>query len=314
MNEQLVAELSSQRIVAQFVPLRVNSDRPDGRKWASYFPHQAEEAVLFVIRADRKKLYAREGIPDNLPRFLRDHLKLSGTILTKPQRERASQAIDAASRLYFDGDIDGAIKAIARHANSGSYAQVAQRADRLAARLASPGRRALAKAKNGLVSGEESLGSALLLLDTQRVYGRLPELRKPLNDALLASRQDPAVAPLFEQAKLINQAREEESKGRRREALAAYRQVASNHPNTKAAELAGQAAEKLQAEGSEEPLVPNGPPSKADQRKAASYLQLAKTLKNPDKAREDAEKVLKLTPKDSPLAQEAQALLDRDKR
>lgn len=276
------------------------------------YPNESPELpVLYVVRADGKPIYAKHGVPENLPVFLREYLRKSGAILNQRDLERMSKAFDTASRYYFDDDVPRAVQVIARYADSGSYAEPARRVDRLASQFVRRGRQQLSLAQTQLASSDETFLGAVTLMEVRRIYGKLPHLKKPLYDVFQQYKDNARIASLLEQAELIDQAKEKETEAAWAEAIGLYQQVAAKYPGTPGAALAQNSSERLASRTS---AAADGgqsrKPTAEDRRKAASYLTLAKTFKDPEKVREYARKVLELLPADAGPAQEAQALLD----
>lgn len=280
----------------------------DGQEWSRRFPHEGGELpALYVVRADGELLYAKTGVPASIPFFLREQLRASGSILSTADLERTSTAVDAANRLLFDGDTAGAARSIARYAESGSYAQAAQRADRLAGQLTRRGQRSLAAAQKKLASSQDAFAGALLFAEVQRIYGKLPTMRKALFDAGQSYKDNPQVSLLLKQAELIDGAKQDAAEGKQAEAAELLQQVIKEFPETEAARLAQELRARLSAASETQSLDT----AEEARRKAASYLRLAKTLKNEQKAREYAGKVLELVPADDPLAQQARSVLEQ---
>ena len=127
--------------MAQFVPLRISGDSPEGERWVKRFPYVGKLPVVYVIRADGKQLYTHSGVPKNLTVFLGQQLKQSGRILPLAQMKRLREAVGAAQRAYFDGDQAQASEAIGRYAEIDCFAEPAVLAKQLAGHLSEEGER-----------------------------------------------------------------------------------------------------------------------------------------------------------------------------
>ena len=312
--------------MAQYVPLLIGFDGAgDWSKWARKYQAEGGNAIpqVFVIRADGEKLYGKVGHPESLPQFLQAGLTQAGRILSAQQLEKLNEALEEAKQHQTDGNIGKAVLALSPAAGTGSYAAAAVEADTLAKTFTDDG---LAKVKEASEKvAQAPLDGAVGLVEIRRVYGRLPDVVRAAGEAIREHSRDTELRNLFSAAEGIDRAQAAHADGDSKRAVIYYKQVVSKFDGTEAAKLALDRLAELDKEAAAEAAssagsssgdtADSGPPAKPeyDERKASSYLKLATAFaeNRPEKARDYAEKALKLVPPGSTMAAEAQSLLDR---
>ncbi len=302
-------------LVAQFVPLLIDTASDDYREWSQKYRGEGDTIPkVFVIRADGEQLYGESASPSGteLRAFLERHLALAGRPLSEAELARVAETMEKVLARHEAGDIAEAVALLKPLLGSGSYARDCVAADELGEELVAKATDKMEAADKQLEEGE-SLAGTLALVQVQRFYGRLPALTQTIGQRLRTLRGDNELRSVLEQARALDRAAEQVDRGNTSRAVAQYRRVVANYPDTDAAALAEDelAALAETADTATTASKPSGPPTEAALKKAASYLRLARSFaeKRPEKAREYAEQVIDLAP-DTELAGEAAALLD----
>jgi hypothetical protein len=244
--ERLNTDRSIGPLVAQFVPLKIETDGDKWGSWANKYSHEGQGIpIIFVIRADGHKMYGKSGgLGEQLPQFLAAQLVSAGKILSPAQLTQVQDAVDDAKKAHAAGDsltavkrLD-ALKKLGPTGKLGSYAAPALDADKLVAQLVEEGKAALAAAKEQL-AGNEQLAGALGILSANRIYGSLAELKKDLGTAERDLRKDGALRELVAQAEAVDKALAlVSSKSGKAAAVEALTRVVTRYPDTQAATLA----------------------------------------------------------------------------
>lgn len=319
--------------MAQFVPLSIETTQPSqdlGRLMQMKRPAQSIPFV-WIIRADGEVLYGDTGVPDPTAQFLKAALQKSGASLSAKQVGQLQESLEAAKKLHESGDLAGAVGQLDQFAGLVSYAEAATAANTFMQQLIEEGKQKLTEAQGNLQSPETAFQGALALLEIRRAFEKVPDLASEANTALREARKNAAQRTAIEQAQDVDRARATESLNAKR-AATLYSSVIAKYPDTPAAAIAKERLEALASAGADvaastastksgtssptedKPAAEesgNDSPTEQDLKKASSYLRLAATFAKtrPEKAREYAEKALKLVPEDSKLAADAKAIL-----
>jgi hypothetical protein len=268
--ERLNTDRSLAPLVAQFVPLKIETDGPQWGAWARKYTSEGNGIpIIYVIRADGEKLYGKSGaLGDQLPLFLRAQLVSAGRILSPAELSHVQSAVAEAKEALTAGDsftavkrLD-ALKKIGPAGKLGSYAAAALEADRLVAQLTEEGKAALAAAKEKL-AGDDKLEGALAILSANRIYGALPELKKELGTAERELKKDASLKETVAQAEAIDKALALVStKNGKKAASEALAKIAARYPNSPAASLAQQKIEEISGDAPTKSAAdrPGGPP------------------------------------------------------
>lgn len=245
--------------MAQFVPLKIDTDGQNWQAWAAKYRHEGNGIpILYVVRADGELAYAKSGSKqgDELPRFLLEHLATAGVIFSDAQLATLKSAVDDANELLEAGDEAAAVKRMdgLRKLGSlgklGSHATVARQADTLYLKLVEQGTAALKSAQEQL-DGDEPFDGILGVLAANRIYGRLPELRKEMGAAQRDLGKNPAFREPLKQAELLDKALAQlDKKQGAKQAAPALEAIVTRFPGTPAAKIA---TEKLAALGVDSP-------------------------------------------------------------
>lgn len=243
---------AARALAARFVLLKVRTDDPKSwREWTSKYKSQGSGLPLvFVVRADGKQIYGKAGAPKALPQFLAAALKLSGKIPTRGQLIRLRKSAETAKESIDGGDIAKAAVILSRSNAEGSFAAPAVKLQKLAAGLTEKGKKALAEAQKKIKSEKTAFEGLLELVQIERHYGRLADLRKSIRLALRDARKDAGLRSLLLQANAVDRAREYEDEKNVKRALIAWKQVVEKHPDTPAAKLASERIKALEESGS----------------------------------------------------------------
>jgi len=235
--------------VAQFVPLKVETDGPNWGQWASKYRHEGNAIpILYVIRADGEKLYAKSGGKpgDELPRFLLDHLRQAGTIFNDQQLAQIKSAVADTNTALEAGDAFTAVRRmeslrkLGTLGKLGSYATAAQEADALYVKLVEEGKTGLADAQQQL-AGQDKFAGVLAVIAANRIYGSLAELKKELATAERDLSKNPELKPLVAPAESLDRAlslASQKSPVTRKSGVTSLLAIVSKSPGSPAAEIA----------------------------------------------------------------------------
>ena len=244
--ERLNTDRSLAPLVAQFVPLKMETDGDKWGAWAGKYSHEGNGIpIIYVVRADGTKLYGKSGgLGDQLPQFLALQLSSAGKILSSAQLAQVQSAVDDAKQALEAGDKFTAIKRLdslkklGTTGQLGSFAAPALAADELVAQLTEEGKSALSAAKEQL-AGEDKFAGIMAVLTANRIYGSLPALKKELGAAERELSKDAALRELLPQAQAIDKALSQIStKGGKQAAAEALARVVARFPDTPAAAAA----------------------------------------------------------------------------
>jgi hypothetical protein len=254
--DRLNTDRSIAPLVAQFVPLKIETNGDQWGAFASKYSHEGNGIpIIYVVRADGEKMYGKSGsLGDQLPQFLGAQLASAGRILTPAQlsqvqtaADEAQKALDAQDPLTAIKRLDS-LKKIAPPGKLGSYAAAAIAADQLAEKLVADGKAALTTAQEQL-AGSDQFAGALGMLSANRIYGTLPELKKELGNAERDLRKDGSLKEIVAQAEAVDKALALVStKSGKKAAAEALAKVAARFPDTKAAEAAQARIAELEGE------------------------------------------------------------------
>ncbi len=219
-------------------------------QWARQYPHEGQGIpVLYVIRADGEKLYARSGALSGaaLPQMLLATLNQSGRIFSDAEAERLKAAVEQAKAAMQGEDPIAAARALGQLKPLGtpgelkSYSAPAQEADKLAEELASSASARIEEAKAGLQDPERAFESVLLLVEARDAYEVFPALHAEINQVLRSAERDEALSPLISQATSLERARRYAAAGTagaRKTAVTAYERIVQRYAGTKVEALA----------------------------------------------------------------------------
>lgn len=312
-NEQL------QPLASQYVILKMDTAGAEFPGWAARFEcKEGGVPKVYVIRADGKQLLGETGAPQDMDGFLKRYLQDAGTILDARELAEVEKAAKNAQKAMRRKAWADAIEIVAKEPGKGSYAAAAQTVANLAGELAERAKAALADAEKKLESKDKPFDGALALVEAQRQFGELAAAKELLDAAVTQCNEDPKMADLLAQAELFEKGRHLEGQRKWREALEAFQELAEKHPDSPGTTQAAKHVTDLEKRVSVASGAKTGPSKKstaepevaADEKRASSYLKMAKQFekKDPAKARDYCEKAVKAAP-DSATAKEAADLL-----
>lgn len=336
LKERLNTDVSLRPILAQFVPLQLDTDKPEFQTWARQFPPKGNGIpMIFIVRADGEVLHNESGAPAGpaLPQLLSEMRKKAGSAITEKQAEQLAAAAEAASKALAAGDTAAAVSAIGKNAGLVSYAEAAVALNKVVEQLTETAKATIAKADEQLSNEGQDLDGALALLEVERVFKSLPDVVKQARE--VKTKHSKQKRSLFTQAGFFDKARDYEAQKQADKAVRQYKTTLDKYPNSKIAQYAQARIDELGAKGADlaatskpagakpqasevgkppaiDPAVkPAGGASSAEGAKTAlSFLKLARTFatSRPDKAKEYAQKAISAAP-NSAEAREARDLL-----
>ena len=229
------------------MPLKIDTEGESWAAWGSKYPHEGKGIpILYVVRANGQMAYGKSGSKegDELPQFLAAHLTTAGVIFTEPQLGQIKSAVDDSNKALAAGDSWTVVKRleslkkIGPPGKLGSYAAVALEADALYAKLVEEGMAALKTAQEQL-AGDDKFAGVLGIVSANRIYGKLPELRKELVSAERDLSKKAELKEELKQAEALDRAiallGQNSTKKQAKPALEA---VITRYPDTPAAERA----------------------------------------------------------------------------
>ena len=101
--------------MAQYVPLKVETEGEDWQTWSKKYRATGNEIPLvFVIRADGEQLYGQSGAitGEALPEFMKRYLKEAGRVFPLPSARKLQTMVKTAKEHYEQGDVVAAVRTI----------------------------------------------------------------------------------------------------------------------------------------------------------------------------------------------------------
>lgn len=343
--EQNLSSAAYQALASQYVLLKVDtSDSATWSEWTQKYPSPGRSIPqLYVVRADGKSITSQMGAPGNLKAWLVQHLSQAGKLVSQKELDKVAKAVAEAKELASSGKLGKAIDRIERFFNTGCFAEPCAAADQLANEWSTKAKETLSEASKKLDDNGNALEGALAMVETMRIYGRLPDVKKEGNKMLGKYRRDPNHKEVILQAEAFDKVRELEEKIPAR-AIGAYEKLITDYPDTALATLASERAVALRKatgveannnnntanQATEKKLDPVKKTEKAtkapktskpksatggasaSEKRAAFFLTNAQSAakNDPAKAKQYAEKAIQLAP-DSEVATKARELLEK---
>jgi hypothetical protein len=257
LKKRLRTEASLRPILAQYVPLELNTAEPEFSAWSRKFPSEGNGIPkVYVVRADGEVLYGKSGTPDELPKFLVAYRKQAGAILTAKQMKDLTAGLEKAKKAQADGDMATAMKEIGKFAAVNSYAAVVMEGKELATKMLEEAKEELKKAEEQLATSDEALTGAVALLRVIRVYQPFKDVVKSAGQTRAKFQKEKRdVLTLAEQ--LDAAAKLEDTKAFDR-ATKAYQGIIQRNPDSPAAKLAQERLEAVEAAKNGEPPKKSG--------------------------------------------------------
>ena len=174
-------------LVAQFVPLKINTSSPDWRTISRKYPTAGNTIpVVYVIRADGKKIFAeRSSLPgDKLPFVLRGSLQNAGGILSDVQAQSVIKAVAVARQALGSADVHSAVQAmrpltkLGTLGNLQSYAKPIQDANAVVGDILKQAGVDLKEIEANLQSTETVVRGTAGLFAAMRTYSIFPTLKR----------------------------------------------------------------------------------------------------------------------------------------
>jgi hypothetical protein len=183
----LATDRSLTGLVAQFVPLKINTSSPDWRTISRKYPTPGNTIpVVYVIRADGKKIFAeRSSLPgDKLPFVLRGSLQNAGGILSDVQAQSVIKAVAVARQALGSADVHSAVQAmrpltkLGTLGNLQSYAKPIQDANSVVADILKQAGVDLKEIESNLQTTETAVRGTAGLFSAMRTYSIFPTLKR----------------------------------------------------------------------------------------------------------------------------------------
>ena len=219
MMKTLVSNRSIAPYAAQFVPVKLDVNSAEYRKWvreANLTSEGKGVPVVHVVRADGESLYGQSGgiSDDNLKTLLVTTLQTSGKVLSFKEVEALDKAAEQFESLQKAGDIEGAVKAVNKVGRIGvpgqisSYAESAGKVNELVETTATEITAKLEELRGVIESGEtaEKLDAILTALKFGSDFGKLKILKPELAKFKKELGKNKELSKLIKDAKVINYA------------------------------------------------------------------------------------------------------------
>ena len=174
-------------LVAQFVPLKINTSSPDWRTISKKYPTPGNTIpVVYVIRADGKQIFAKRSSlsGDELPFVLRGSLQSAGGILSDVQANSVIKAVAVATQALGSADVYAAVQAVKPLTKLGtlgnlqSYAKPIQDANAVVADILKQAGVDLKEIESNLQSPEAAVRGTADLFAAMRTYSIFPTLKR----------------------------------------------------------------------------------------------------------------------------------------
>ena len=174
-------------LVAQFVPLKINTSSPDWRTINKKYPTPGNTIpVVYIIRADGKKIFAERSAlqGDRLPFVLRGSLQNAGGILSDVQAQSVIKAVAVANQSLANSDAYSAVQAIRPLTKLGtlgslqSYAKPIQDANAVVGDILKQASLDLKAIEANLLSTETAVLGTTGLFGAMRTYSIFPTVKR----------------------------------------------------------------------------------------------------------------------------------------
>ena len=248
---------SIQPLVAQFVPLKVETQGEQWSSWSRKYPPAGRAIpLIYIIRADGEQVFGSSGgiAGPALPALLMQQLARAGTIYSPRQltqledlTQKAQQALDkqdpsAALRIL------GSARRLGSPGSLGSFARVSRQADALFNKLVEQGHSNFTLAQEKIAGQETKFEGVLLLFQTEREFGAQPDLKAKLTKAVREVKRDESMKTVVKQVDVFNQAKVFAQSSRTKVRAVSWLQAIIAHfPDSQAAKYARDELDRMQA-------------------------------------------------------------------
>lgn len=211
----MISRLNNDRkiksLVAQFVPLKVETIGDDWQVWATKYEVQGDGIpYIYVIRADGEQLYGKSGAihGEELPKFMKEHLKTAGRVFPVANAKKLQTLVDKAKESYEQGDMVATVKTlkplmkVGKLGELGSHAKPALEADEFVTTLLEECRKDMKEASERLSEDSEDVEAAVKLAFISRVY--MPLIKSEIVGVMQKHRRDSETKELIKEAEAID--------------------------------------------------------------------------------------------------------------
>ena len=236
--KRLSTDQSLAAFAGQFVPLKLTTDgNPEWSKWARRYRHEGGSIpIIYVIRADGEKLYARSGSlqGNELPQMLATVLQQAGRTFSNAETALLTASVEEAKSAVNQEDYTTAAKSLGRLAELGSlgklssFSSLALEADKLVQQTQAQGRNSLSQAQKKLENPKTAFDGVLSLLEAETAYSAFGDLKKEIGAALREVQRNKALKEPIQQAESVLRARRyaaSSNASTRKQAIRVYEQV-----------------------------------------------------------------------------------------
>lgn len=251
MLKRLETDKSLSAFAGQFVPLKVTTDgNPEWSKWARKYPHEGNGIpILYIIRADGKKLYARSGsLPgDALPKMLFTALRQTGRSFSSTETRIWQRSVESAEKAMQKKDLALAAKSLAPLKKFGSldkvqsFSRFVVSAKKMATEIEKQADASLQKAIDSFATSKPTLDAIYTLVRSESSYASFPKVKAKATQAIGKVKRNQVWRETLEQAKALYRARsylESPSKTIRKRAATALEGIIRKYPGTEVCSMA----------------------------------------------------------------------------
>ncbi len=239
MAKQLETDESVAPVAAKYVILKIDTGSRLWREWRDKYDIDGDGVPQVVIlRADGKQIYGKTGAPSDLKVFLEQNLADAGVVLSGTELADREKLLREAQKHLKKKDYAKATELGLECLQDDCHAAVVGEARKLLDNLDDRAVVGLKEAERKLGSRDRTLDGALALLDLEAAFGAHPSAKGRIQDALAKHSEGEEQVQLFTQARQVKEAQRLEAAKQRTEAMAAWKQILEEHPDTPAAALA----------------------------------------------------------------------------
>jgi hypothetical protein len=248
LKYRLENERELRELLRRYTSIHLDIHSADFRTWSrTYRPRRSAVPMIFIVSSKGEVIYNDSGAPSGrqLPDLLKRGLRRNDSRVQEDRPEPSGEqwrAVANAAELVDQAKYAGAIQVLAPYLSEppAPSSPAAEHDDSLAAvtsRLVQMGRERLASGQRALEDERTRLHGMLAILKARRIFGTLPELKDPFEEACQRLHEDPRTSELVPQVEWIDRGRASEQSGDYAAAMETYRQVAETFPETLGARL-----------------------------------------------------------------------------
>ena len=242
--KRLTTEAGLQSLVAQFVPIKIDTSTPQFQQWEREHRSGARGIpIIYAVRADGETIYAKSGAPqgDGLPKLLIQFLKQSGTIYSNDQLKVIYEAKQEFEKQLESKDTRAAIdslkslKKIGVTGNLGSYAKELIEFDKAIETLVENAKKRITELQTKIIEKQYSDEQAVELMleynDVTTAFRGFDPLSDAVKEIQGVLRQDDGLGDLAKDLMVIERAKNANSRSSKQRVLQQLRDINNRSEN-----------------------------------------------------------------------------------